>query len=353
MALTRILLGAATALALAATGLVAMPGAAPAQPVVGPDVKVNNVGYVPGLPKRASVVHGATAPVGWQLRDAAGQVVATGDTTVFGADAPSGDHVHTVDFSAFDTPGTGYTLVVDGAVSYPFDIDAAPYRRLRYDALAFYYHQRSGVAIEAQFVGADYARPAGHVNVPPNTGDADIGCRPATPCGYTLDLRGGWYDAGDHGKYVVNGGISTWQLLNLYERTLHTSGADPGALGDGTLAIPESGNGVPDILDEARWNVELLLAMQVPSGQPLAGMAHHKMHDQNWTGLPTPPHQDPQPRFLAPPSTAATLNLAAVAAQCARLWAGIDPAFASRCLAAAETAYAAAAQNPEIGRAHV
>lgn len=59
----------------------------------------------------------------------------------------------------------------------------------------------------------------------------------------------GWYDAGDHGKYVVNSGISTWTLMNLFERSRAHN--DP-SFGDGTLNIPESGNGVPDLLDEIR-----------------------------------------------------------------------------------------------------
>jgi endoglucanase len=88
--------------------------------------------------------------------------------------------------------------------------------------------------------------------------------------------------------------------------------------------------------------------MQVPDGHPLAGMAHHKIHDEQWTGLPTLPHQDAQPRRLSAPSTAATLNLAAAAAQAARLWAPYDPAFSARALAAAEKAYAAAKAHPDL-----
>src|SRR5262249_56632868 len=90
------------------------------------------------------------------------------------------------------------------------------------------------------------------------------------------------------------------------------------------------------------------LRMQVPDGAPLAGMAHHKIHDRSWTSLATAPHQDHEPRFLHPPSTAATLNLAAVAAQGARVWKRIDPAFAARCLAAARRAYAAALAPPAL-----
>ena len=88
--------------------------------------------------------------------------------------------------------------------------------------------------------------------------------------------------------------------------------------------------------------------MQVPEGEKLAGMAHHKIHDAKWTQLSLGPHEDPMPRFLQPPSTAATLNLAANAAQCARIWKKIDKAFADKCLKAAERAWAAAKANPAV-----
>jgi endoglucanase len=102
------------------------------------------------------------------------------------------------------------------------------------------------------------------------------------------------------------------------------------------------------LLDEARWELEWLLKMQVPAGKPLAGMVHHKLHDVNWTALATAPHEDAQPRVLFKPSTAATLNLAATAAQGARLWKSLDPAFSAKCLGAAETAWAAAKANPKL-----
>lgn len=313
-------------------------------PAPGPAVKVNQVAYVPGVPKLATVVNSSSTPLAWTLRNSAGSTVASGQTTVRGLDALSGDNVHIVDFSSFDTVSTGYVLSAGGVNSAPFDISADAVNRLRYDALAFFYHQRSGIPILSQFVGSQYARPAGHINVSPNQGDNAVPCR--VSCGYTLDVRGGWYDAGDHGKYVVNGGISAWQLINQYERTLYIPGADGAPLGDGRLAIPERGNGIPDILDEARWEVEFLLRMQVPDGRAGAGMAHHKIHDQNWTGLPLRPEADAQPRLLSAVSTAATLNLAAVAAQAARVWRTLDPAFSNRALVAAEKAYAAAKSNP-------
>jgi endoglucanase len=158
-------------------------------------------------------------------------------------------------------------------------------------------------------------------------------------------VTGGWYDAGDHGKYVVNGGIAAAQLMQEYERTLTAPSADRRALGDATLRIPEQGNRVPDLLDEVRWELEWFLKMQVKPGRPLAGMVFHKVADVNWTGLPQDPSTDPQERVLYRPSTAATLNVAATAAQGARLFAPYDKAFFRRLLAAARTAYAAAEAN--------
>ncbi|MFI7551095.1 glycoside hydrolase family 9 protein [Micromonospora sediminimaris] len=328
---------------------ISLRGGNPPEPYVpdtGPRVRVNQVGYLPGGPKNATVVTEATEALPWELRSAAGAVLASGTTTPRGVDEASAQNVHSLDFSSYRTPGQGLTLAVDGEVSHPFDISGTLYDQLRSDALQFFYIQRSGIAIDGDLVGEEYARPAGHLDVAPNQGDTDVPCV-ANSCDYRLDVRGGWYDAGDHGKYVVNGGIATYQLLSAFERTKNAATAGFGAdLGDGTLRLPERDNGVPDILDEARWELEFLLRMQVPAGKPLAGMTHHKIHDRNWTGLPMQPEDDPEPRELHPPSTAATLNLAATAAQCARLFAPYDKEFAQRCGSAAKTAYAAAKANP-------
>jgi endoglucanase len=329
------------------------------EPDTGPRVRVNQVGYLPHGPKGATLVTDATGSVAWRLDNARGQAVARGRTRpVPGVDRTSGLAVHTIDFGDVTRSGRGYTLVADGERSHPFDIAADAYERLRVDALSVYYPQRSGTPIDGAVAGEAYARAAGHVGVPPNRGDLDVGCQPPEvslpvygepwTCDYTLDVIGGWYDAGDHGKYVVNGGISVYQLMSTWERNRIAAGADRRALGDATLRVPERGNRVPDVLDEARWELEWMLTMQVPEGEPLAGMVHHKIHDNAWTGLPLDPAADPMPRELHRPSTAATLNLAAVAAQGARIFERYDPAFADRLLGAARTAWSAAASNPPL-----
>jgi endoglucanase len=308
-----------------------------------PDVRVNQVGYLPGLPKYATVRSGAKVPVSWRLFNSASENVAEGMTHVFGDDADSGEHVHWIDFSSFIGEGTGFVLEVGGNKSHPFDIGPSIYSQLRLDALLYFYLNRSGIELKMPYSREpQWARPAGHLS------DKKVPCAPDAGCNYALDVSGGWYDAGDYGKYVVNGGITAWTFLNYYESAKHLTGGD-GGLGDGSMNIPESGNGVPDILDEARWQIEFMLRMQVPEGKPKAGMVHHKIHDEKWTALGIAPHESTMVnRFLRPVSTAATLNVAAVGAQCARVYRGYDPAFADRCLGAAERAWKAAEKHPDI-----
>ncbi|WP_216327616.1 glycoside hydrolase family 9 protein [Deinococcus aestuarii] len=339
-------------------------------------VRVNQTGYLPGAPKVAAVAHDSAVPLGWTLLDRDGHPLATGRTRVFGKDAASGDFVHRADFSTFRRSGKGYVLEVGGLRSHPFRIARDLYAPLKRDALAYFYHNRSGIPIEARFVGGPkWARAAGHANPSSDRGGDRATCFGGKDargnlwpgCRYTLNAGQGWYDAGDHGKYVVNGGLSVWTLMNLYETGRRVS--KPGFFPDGSLRLPENANGVSDLLDEARWEMNFLLGMQVPQGSRLAlpvgdqsahsgslnlsevdasGMAHHKVHSEQWTDIPSRPDQDRQRRFLYPPSTAATLNLAASAAQCARVFRGVDDAYARRCLQAARRAWQAAERNPQV-----
>lgn len=319
-----------------------------------PPIHVNQLGYLPLAVKRATYAlpegtADADTPRSWVLMQG-DTVITSGMTLPHGAeiDPASGDRVQTIDFSAVTTEGADYTLVVDEAgesfTSEPFTIGADIYSQLKYDALAYFYHNRSGTPILADVVGDTWARPAGH---PGDVAVQTLACLDGSEGCRTLDASGGWYDAGDHGKYVVNGGISVWTLLNEYERAQQQGGI-LGSFADGTLRLPveETTNGDSDLLDEARWEIEWFFKMQVPRDQPLAGMVYHKMHDEHWTGLPTAPDQDPQTRYVHPPSTAATLNFAAVGGQCYRVFKHVDRRFAFECLFRAMRAYHAAKTNP-------
>jgi endoglucanase len=331
-------------------------------------VRVDQIGYEVAGPKVAVVAVDRSAALAWRLVDAAGAIVAQGMTIPFGAEPASGETVQRIDFSRWRTIGAGYRLVVDGAVSQPFAIAPRPFRQLATDALGFFYQQRSAVPILARYTQRpDLARAAGHPRerLTCFAGTDQRGVR-WPGCGYRLDVTGGWYDAGDHGKYVVNGGISAWTLLDLHQRL--GAWGDAGAFADGRLTIPERANGQDDLLDEARVEVEFLLAMQIPAGRrttiamrtdsggpagnfrtiDAGGLVHTKVGDEAWTGMPLAPADDRMRRFLYPPSTAATLNMVAVAAQAARVWRTRDPAFAARALAAARRGWQAAGRHPAI-----
>lgn len=330
-------------------------------PATGSRVRLNQHGYEPDARKRATIVSDATEPVQWVLRGEGGVEVASGDTEVLGDDATAGLHVHRVDFSQVTEPGS-YVLMADGEHSAAFEVREGLYEPLVIDALAYFYIARSGTEISADIVGEEYARAAGHVSDAAaggiNKGDLNVPCQPAEDSAkyydepwtgdYRLDVVGGWYDAGDHGKYVVNGGLAVAQLMGLWERAQRAGGAAAQALADGSLPLPEHGDGVPDVLNEARWELDFLVSMAVPAGEKYAGMAHHKIHDFGWSAIPMLPADGSHDRYLHRPSTAATLNVAAAAAQGARVWKAYDEAYAATLLEAARSSWQAALENPEV-----
>ncbi len=306
------------------------------------DIQVNQVGYFPARIKIATLSSQQTNPVSWSLfRD--GKKVQQGATTVFGTDADSGDHVHLIDFTSCNEEGDNYTLKADTAQSAPFSIRRNIYRSLSREALRYFYLNRSGIPLEMPFTeDRRKERPAGHLS------DATARCESGGRCdpSQKKDVSGGWYDAGDNGKYVVNGGISVWLLMHAFEhlqlREKDASTPD--------LNIPESANDVPDILDEARWEMEWMLKMQVQGGEE-EGLVHHLVHNAQYTALGhAPPTYDtePPPRYIRDTATSATLNLAAAGALCSRVFRPFDAAFADRCLDAAKKAFDAAVRHPDL-----
>lgn len=324
----------------------------PAYTVVVPQplktVLVNQQGYLTALNKLSTYVLPKTATDkttarNWVLKQGTTQI-ATGKTVSSGAtaDAASGDFIHKIDFSTVTATGTGFTLeVTEGTtthISRTFKIGNDIYTALKYDALAYFYHNRSGTPIDATVAGTAFARGAGHLY--DNSLSTKDGLRS------NVDVSGGWYDAGDHGKYVVNGGISVWTLLNQYERSKYL-GANSSDFADGKMKLPatEKADGTPDLLNEARWEMEWMLKMQIPTGQTYAGMVYHKMHDDKWTDLtlnPATATAAANPRRIWGATTAATLNFAAVGAQCYRTFKTVDAVFAKKCLDKAVIAYTAA-----------
>jgi endoglucanase len=304
-----------------------------------PRVRVNQVGYLIGRPMRATLVSDRDDRVEFVVRDGNGTVVYAGRSAPWPArpEPTSGLAVHVLDFTGLTVEGIGHRIEAAGHLSHPFAVGWRLYEPLAADALRFFHLMRSGTHIHDDV----YGRPAGHARqapwgdlaVPAWTGPDAEALYPGWDCAGTFDVSGGWYDAGDYGKYVTSGALAAWQLLSV----LHL--LDPA----------QHGTGLRDtIVDECRWQLDWLLRMQVPAGEPLAGMAFHRVHGTRWPPLPCRPHEDPTERVLHRPSTGATLHLAAAAAHGARLLYDVDSGYAATLLSAARTAYEAARRHPRL-----
>lgn len=310
------------------------------------DILTNQVGYFTDRAKKATLISDSKTPVSFEVKDESGKTVYSGQSVPFGKDSDSEDEVHIIDFSELKKEGTYHIEAENGAVSHDFAVGGSSvYSSLLYDSLNYFYQNRSGIAIEEEYISSgdkkSLARAAGH---PSDMAEIEQTWGYSGSSG-SIDVTGGWYDAGDHGKYAVNGGLSLWLMQNQYETALKYGFDD--AYADGTMLIPENSNGAPDLLDEARWEMEWMLKMIVDSGE-YEGMVYHKAHDEKWTALGIAPADDDMKRIVKPPTTAATLNLAACGAQAARLWKDYDSDFADQCLEAAEKAYAAAKKHPDM-----
>jgi endoglucanase len=293
------------------------------------------VGYYPNATKVALVPNVAAQ----QFRITAlgsSQVVFSGDLSPAAVWEPAADTVKQADFSRLTQPGQ-YQLWVTGIANpAPITISAKAYEAINSSSLKAYYFNRAGTALSATHAGP-YQRPAGH----PDTrvkihSSAASGLRPT---GFEFAASKGWYDAGDYNKYVVNSGISTYSLLAAYE-------SFPEVFAQQNNNIPESNNTVPDILDEALWNLEWLLAMQDPND----GGVYHKLTSKNFTGFAMP-HTDATERFVVMKTTTATLNLAAVMAVASRVYSQYPqqfPGLSQKMLAAARSAFAWAQANPQV-----
>jgi endoglucanase len=290
------LIAAALAVHAASATSQGAPPAAPSQPVA--PIRLNQVGFLPDAPKVAVVV-GASAGA-FTVESVRGGAVAMRGTLSPSATWPmSGEAVRRADFTALRRPGR-YVVVVPGVGrSTPFEIGAGALRDVARGAIKSYYYQRTGIPLDAKFAGR-WARAEGH----PDTivlvhSSAASATRPE---GTRLSSPRGWYDAGDYNKYIVNSGISTYTLLLIAEQFPRYAEAL-------RLGIPETGNGVPDVLNEALWNIRWMLTMQDPAD----GGVYHKLTNADFDAF-IAPEKAVAPRYVVQKSTAATLDFAAVMA---------------------------------------
>jgi len=295
-----------------------------------PSIKLDQVGYPIDAQKIALISIPART---FQVKRSVDNVVIFEGTLSAGAtDSNSGDSVQVADFSDLRTPGTYYLEVPGVGRSWTFSIAPDVFSRTYYLAMRAFYGQRCGTAVNLGPEFPGYAHAACHLEGRFHSSSGKQGRR---------DNVGGWHDAGDYGRYMVNSGIATGTLLWAWEMF----GSKLKAI---RLNIPESGNGTPDILNEARWNLEWMLKMQDDDGG-----AWHKQTSEHFCGF-VMPEEDRLPSEVIgtgkPPykSTCATADLAAVAAIAARVYQPFDKDFAASNLRAALAAWTWTERYPDV-----
>ena len=274
----------------------------------GPDqlIKLNQLGYLPHAEKIAIVPD--TDQTEFKIVSTNNnEVIFKGPLSESMQWPPAGDSsFKRADFSSVTPPGRYYLVVGENTKSDTFFINDNVYEKVHNAALKAYYFNRASTALIARHAGA-YARKMGHP-------DTDVRIHPSAasatrPAGSSIPSPKGWYDAGDYGKYIVNSGVTTFTLLTAYEHF-------PDFYKNLSLNIPESGNKLPDILDEILWNLDWMETMQDPED----GGVYHKLTTLNFSGGVMPDKATGQ-RYVMQKSTAAALDFAATMAVASRVFA--------------------------------
>lgn len=298
-----------------------------------PEFKVNQLGYTPGSEKRALVSGFPEKPAVYEgdifelVDKTTGEGVYSGQLSMISEfdQAYSGEQILCADFSDFNVEGR-YYLRADGIDdSLSFEISESVYDELLTNTMRYYYYQRANEEITAEY-GGNYIRSD---QTPkdfeaPLSYDRDV----------TIDVSGGWYDAGDVGKYVSPGATAVNTLLWAYLMF-------PDCFSDGQNNIPESGNGIPDILDEVRVELDFLLKMQDNSGGFYIKVKSMNENDGDgdrtvWVG--------DGDRCI----TNSTADCTAVLAFASKIFREYDPDYADTLLEAAERGWAYIEENPNI-----
>ncbi len=295
-------------------------------------IKVNQVGYYPNQEKTAAVEKSAEAKK-YTLTDANGKVVWKGKGTRKAVSHWSDKEREIVDFSSVTTPGE-YTLTA-GKLTQKVIIKAKALEDVAIAGMKAFYLQRTGEPILEQYAGK-YARPAAHP-------DTCVYVHPAAatearPAGFKLSSPGGWYDAGDFNKYIVNSAFSHGIMFAAYEM-------NPEYFNAMKLNIPESNNSTPDFLDENLVNLKWMLTMQDPND----GGLYHKLTTPNFEGF-VMPATCKQQRYVTQKTTSAALDFAAIMAKASRIYGKFAEykEFAAQALKQAEFAYKWAEKNPNV-----
>ncbi|MDO3625119.1 glycoside hydrolase family 9 protein [Mucilaginibacter sp. BT774] len=297
-------------------------------------IRLNQVGFYPNAPKIVIVLTNKKGSFSLQTPDK--KIVFKGILKKSIQPNFAGQYTWIANFSAFTKPGK-YVLNVSGlGTSYTFSISKNVHQQVANASIKAFYFMRASTPLLEKYAGK-WHRAMGHPDNKVLVHASAVS--EGRPEGTLVSSPRGWYDAGDYNKYIVNSGISTYTLLSLYEDF-------PEYMKTVKLNIPESGNGIPDLLNETLWNLRWMLTMQ----DSIDGGVYHKLTNAAFDKMEMP-DKATEPRYVIQKSTAATLDFTAVMAQSARVFRQYEvqlPGFADSCREAALKAWEWAQTHPHI-----
>ena len=283
-----------------------------------PPIVINQVGYKNDS-KKTAVFRNTDATEFSVVNADTKKIVYTGQLSDERYNSSAGETDKTGDFSSVTESGNYYITCGDLDDSYTFTIGENVYSNLLDDSVRMLYLQRCGTAVE----DSDFGHIACHTGLATIYGTNE-----------TIDVSGGWHDAGDYGRYIVPAAKAVADLLYAYEE-------NPKLYSD-NIGIPESGNGTPDVLDEVRYELEWMKKMQRADGG-----VYHKVSCENFPNY-CMPQDETNPLIVTPVSTTATADFCASMALAYEIYNSIDPDFAEDCLSSAELAWSFMESNPNF-----
>jgi hypothetical protein len=309
------------------------------------NVKANQVGYLPDSPKLGKLGNflgdawfmpvDTVNPPAFQVLNDADQVVHSGNSIFLKSDASfSGERVCELDFSSFTTPGQYHLYVPGYGRSKDFTIAGDVYNQTYFHTARALFYQRSGTLAAPQ--AGTWARSglpdptaeihASHTNSP-------LYSATDYPPGTKIPMSKGWLDAGDYGRYVPTATSAMFILFTAFELY-------PQKFPDNHLNIPESGNNIPDLLDELKYETDWLKQMQAPDGG-----VYFRVTPATWSsGLPG---EENKTLFVSEKTTQSTAMFAAAMAMASRSFKNYFPAYADSCLERAKNAWLFLQAHPQ------
>lgn len=294
------------------------------------DIRLNSLGFLPQYAKRASVT--ADCQVFHLRRAGDDQIVLSGQPQGPRKQQGLEQAIWLLDFSKLQTEGR-YVVEVPGVGrSVEFEIGKDVYRQAYVTAMRGFYLWRCGTAVRGEYQGNIFEQEACHLQ----DGYQDY---MGLDLSEVRDGTGGWHDAGDYGKYTVNAGLT---LANLMWAWIHFGEQ----LKDVDLDLPATAPGLPEFLQEIKWETDWLFKMQYPDG---SGRVSHKLTRLNFSGF-IMPQDDREKRYFSDWSTAATANFIGTMAMAARVFKPYDAAYSQQCLQVAKLSYEFLQKHPEPKR---